>query len=190
MILSILVCTIEERRDVFKILRENIESQIMKSPTESVELLIKCDNGEETTGAKRDFLLRRAMGDYCVFIDDDDEVPHYYISEILNAVKTNPDCVPIDGLYTKDGHTPVRWRMSKDNPNVTIIEDGKPVFLRAVNHIGVVRTSIAQKIGFPNISNGEDKAYAEGIFPLLKTEVKIDKHMYHYKFSSFNKLYK
>lgn len=190
MSLSILVCTLESREESFQKLRDNIEEQIMCCPAESVEFLFSCDNGEMTTGAKRDFLLRRAMGDYVVFIDDDDEVPGHYVSEILNAIKSEPDCVPLDGTYTRDNSLSVKWRMSKGSPNETIYENGHPVFLRAVNHIGVVRADIAKKVGFPDISNGEDKAYSEGIQPYLKTEVKINLPMYHYKFSSQNKLYK
>lgn len=190
MILSILVCTLEERKNGFKDLRENIESQIMKQPPETVELLINCDNREQTTGAKRDFLLRKCNGKYSVHVDCDDWIPEYYVEEIIKAVESDPDCVPIDGTYTRDGMGHTKWRMSKDNPNVTIMESGAPVFLRAVNHIGVVRTSIARMVGFQNISNGEDKIYSEGIQPYLKTEVKIPRHMYDYRFQSQNKLYK
>jgi hypothetical protein len=189
-ILSILIVTLQSRDKLFRELVGNLENQLMKFPPETVEILVACDNGEETTGAKRDYLLRRAMGDYCVSIDDDDTVPDYYISEIINAVKSNPDCVPIDGVYTRDGEHPIKWRMSKDNPNVTVWENGEQLFLRAVNHIGVCRTEIAKKVGFQNISNGEDKAFSEGIFPHLKTEVRINKQMYHYRFSSQNKTYK
>jgi hypothetical protein len=187
--LSICICTVPGREKMLEDLMFNLENQIMRAPAESVEILI-CDDKIKTTGAKRDFLLRRCMGDYVVSVDDDDVVPEYYIDEILKAIETNPDCVPIDGYYTKDGGHPIRWRMSKDNPNVTIRENGFEVFLRSVNHIGVVRTSIAQMVGFQNISNGEDKAFSEGIMPHLKTEVKIPKHMYHYRFTSQNKLYK
>ena len=190
MILSILIVTLQSRDKMFRKLMTNLENQLMKFPPETIEILVKCDNGEETTGAKRDFLLRRAMGDYCGFIDDDDDIPQYYISEILSAVKSNPDCVPIDGHITTDGLHPISWRMSKDNPNVTIFENGQQVYLRAVNHIGIVRTEIAQKCGFPDIRNGEDKEYSERIFPHLKTEVKINKPMYHYKFTNTPKLYK
>lgn len=190
MILSILVCTIEERKESFRPLREHIEAQIMKQPTETVELLICCDNREKTTGEKRDFLLRNCNGKYNVNIDCDDWIPGYYVDEFIKAVESDPDCVPIDGIYTRDGVGPIKWRMSKDYPNVTIQENGENIFLRSVNHIAAVRTKISRKSGYPFISNGEDKAYAEGILPYLKTEVKIPRHMYDYRYSSLNKLYK
>ena len=52
------------------------------------------------------------------------------------------------------------------------------------------RSSIAKQIGFNDVSNGEDKFFSEGIKPLLKTQVKIDKLLYFYQYSSQNKLYK
>jgi hypothetical protein len=190
MLLSILICTLEERWDKFQPLKEHLVQQILKQPEGTVEMKIFCDKKENTTGAKRDFLLRGCEGEYSVHVDCDDWVPDYYVEEILKALETKPDCVPIDGIYTRDGLGPVRWRMSKDFPNTTIWEDGEQVFIRSVNHIGVVKNTIATQIGFPDISNGEDKYYSEGIRPLLQTEVKIPKHMYDYRYSSYNKLYK
>jgi Glycosyl transferase family 2 len=191
MILSILICTLESRKKVFDSLIVNLENQLMKQLTETVEILVKCDNGENTTGAKRDFLLRRSIGDYIVFVDDDDEVPPYYIQEIISAAKFGADCMAINGIMTTDGVNKIPWRLSKNNPNVTIYEEGiGPVYLRTTNHISPVRRDIAIKGGFPDIRNGEDKAYSESIHQFLKTEHTIIPPMYHYKFLNVQKLYK
>jgi hypothetical protein len=192
MSLSILICTLENRKQVFDKLMENLGAQIMCCPAESVEVLFSCDNGEKTTGSKRDFLLRRAMGDYLVFIDDDDEVPYYYVSEILQAAKSKADCMAINGKMTTDGNHPMKWRISKDFPNVTVRDPllNEDVYLRTTNHISPVRRDIAVQGGFPDIRNGEDKAYSESILPFLKTEVEIKLPMYHYIFKNIPKLYK
>lgn len=184
--LSICICTVSSRREMFLALKNYLLDQFSNYPVEMC-----CHDADDlTTGEKRDRLLSMSSGEYVCFIDDDDMVPEYYVDELYIALRSNPDCVPVDGVYTRDGENPIAWRMSKDFPNATIWEDGKQVFLRPVNHIAAVKRSIAMQVGFPDISNGEDKAYAEGIAPLLKTEVKIARPMYEYRFSSFNKLYK
>lgn len=191
MILSILICTLDERKIVFDELMVNLENQVMKFPPGTVEILVKCDNREMTTGAKRDYLLRKAKGDYIDFIDDDDDVYPYFVSEIIRAAKFGADCMATNGIMTTDGANRIPWRLSKNYPNVTIYEEGiGQVYLRTTNHISPVRRDIAIQGGFPDISNGEDKAYSESIHPLLKTEHTILPPMYHYKFSSQNKLYK
>lgn len=155
----------------------------------NVEIGYKMDNKEMTTGAKRQWLLENAKGEYIVFIDDDDEVPDYYISEILQALETKPDCLGISGYMTTDGRDRINWTLSKDNPNDTITVGNDLAYRRTTNHITVVKRELALKAGFPDISKGEDAAYSNALNPYLKTEVIIDKPMYHYKFSSFNKQY-
>ena len=191
MILSILICTLEERKKVFDELMFNLENQKMKFPENTIEILVKCDNGEMTTGAKRDYLLRIAKGDYIVYADDDDDVYPCYIPEIVRAANFGADCMAINGIMTTDGANRIPWRLSKNYPNVTVFEEGiGQVYLRTTNHISPVRREIAIQGGFPDIRNGEDKAYSESIYPLLKTEHTIIPPMYHYKFLNIQKLYK
>lgn len=200
--LSILIPTLIKRKDMFNILLDNLIKQmgdfeIYLNPTHNVkifkgavvEILAYSDNKEHSTGYKRNHLLHISEGDYVVFVDDDDIVYDYYISEILKAIQSNPDCVGIKGLMTTNGHNEIGWELSKDFQNITTTRDGKPFYLRTTNHISPVRRDIALTIGFPDKSNAEDKAYSVGINPFLKTEVKIDLPMYHYKYISTNKEY-
>lgn len=156
---------------------------------ENVEIIIACDNKTISTGKKRQLLLELAKNDFVVAVDDDDYVYPYYVEEILKAIQSNPDCVGTRGIYTNDGNQSTEWRLSKDYPNETISENGRHIYLRTSNHLTPVKKHLALQAGFPDKSNAEDKWYSERLQPLLKTEVKIDKIMYHYRYSSFQKSY-
>lgn len=207
MTLSILICTLKERYYMLFNLVYGLSLQcgqeicapayeitdtskkITRKFISEVEIITLEDDGQMTTGQKRQMLLESAEGKYIVFVDDDDEVPNYYVVEILEAAKSNADCFAINGIMTTDGYRQMKWYLSKDNPNITVFENGSEVYLRTTNHITGVKRELALQAGFPDKSNAEDKAYLEKLNPLLKTEHTIERPMYHYKFSTQNKKY-
>lgn len=162
---------------------------ILKYHNFDVEIIVYSDNKKITTGEKRNRLLKIAKGKYIVYIDDDDEIPDYYIREMLKACDSDSDCFAINGKMTTDGQKEIKWRLSKDYDNVTIKENGVDVYLRKTNHITGVKRELALLAPFPNKSNAEDKGYSDALNPFLKTEYKIELPMYHYKFSTKNKEY-
>ena len=182
MMLSILICTIDGRADMLG----NLLSHLKKQCNNNVELLV--GYGKESTGAKRQKLIERAKGDYVVFIDDDDWVPDYYVSEMLAGCSSGLDCMAINGIMTTDGLHETKWYLGKDFKNEDRREGNKTVYYRHTNHITAVKREIALKAGFPNKSNAEDKYYSDRL--QLKTEYKIERPMYHYRFSTRNKTYK
>lgn len=190
MVLSILICSLESREKELASLLNELNSQTAFKYEGIVETIAMVDNRQKSTGAKRQRLLEQAKGEYIVFIDDDDEVPYYYVEEMLKACHSGCDCVAIHGIMTTDGKDEIRWRLSKDYDNITIHPQGRPLYLRKTNHITAVKREHALKAGFPDKSNAEDKAYSEAVNKYLKTEYTIDKPMYHYKFSTQNKQYK
>jgi hypothetical protein len=205
MILSILIPSLENRSQQLSNLVCSLISQcgsitgiknyrinkcsIVDLKFKEVEIIIAIDNKSITTGEKRNLLIDCSTGEYIITIDDDDNVPSYYVEELLKASKSNADCFAINGKITTDGIDEVEWRLSKDNPNVTIFEEGKKVYLRTTNHITATKRSLAILAGFPSKSLAEDKEYSIRLNPHLKTEYKINKPMYHYRFSSHNKEY-
>ena len=186
--LSILICSLVSRTELYRLLAKHLNWQ-MQGLLHEVELLVLTDAKEVSTGVKRQKLLERAKGDYVVFIDDDDWVPDYYVHEMLKACHTGADCVAIKGTMTTDGTNEIPWRISCRYENKTIHENGRMVYLRKTNHITAVRRTLALQAGFPDKSNAEDKWYSDRVAPLCKTETVIDKPMYHYRYSSKNKEY-
>lgn len=200
MTLSILIRSIDRRKDMLSdlicdlILQcgiikkiysfDKLGCSILFIKFDSVEIIVAIDDKKITSGAKANVLLSLAENDYVLFVDDDDVIYPYFVSEIFKAIQYCPDCVGTKGLITTDGSDEIEWRLSKDYANVTINENRKKVYLRTTNHLSPVRRDFALQAGFPEISNGEDKAYSDKLNPFLKTEIKIDKLMYHYRFNS------
>lgn len=180
MILSILIPSLHKRRGLLMRLLDSIP----KHP--DVEILTDIDNGEVTTGKKRNNLIKRAKGEYVVFVDDDDELSPEYIPEILKAAQQKPDCIVFSGWMTTDGVNRKDFHLSIHHPYTAVTRNGKEEYLRYPNHITPIKREIALQVDFPNKKIGEDYAWATQIHEskLLKTEVKIHKYLYHYKFIS------
>lgn len=183
---SILICSLESRKQLFKQLLKTLYCQIIDNEAlAKIEVIEYIDNKQNSTGHKRNALLKFAKGKYIIFIDDDDEIYPCYISELLKAYHSDADCFAINGHYSVDGGEKQRWELSKDNHD----HDSNGILYRRTNHITAVKRELALKAGFPDKSNAEDKAYSELLNPYLKTEYKIEPPMYHYRYSSINKEY-
>lgn len=177
-ILSILICALYERGLSFL---QRLIDVLKPQGTESVEFLICLDNrGEHTTGWKRNTLLEAAKGKYTVFIDDDDLVSETYVSDILEAAKSDTDAIVFKGWMTTNGKNKRSFELSKDFP----YSEKDNVYLRYPNHIVPIRATIAKQFKFPDLVYEEDYAWATAIHNsgLIKTETRIDKELYFYLF--------
>lgn len=182
-LLSILICTMPSRLEMYKCLWGELRHQINALPRflhKAVEIRCDPDMGY-SVGIKRQKLLEQAAGIFIVYIDDDDMVSPVYISEILSAIIRMPhaDCIGINGMITEDGANRKKWIISVDYP---YWHENNECYFRTPNHISPVRRSIALQAGFPDKTHGEDHDYSMRIKPLLKWEIKIVPSLYHYRF--------
>lgn len=154
-----------------------------------VEVIVCYDNKEMSIGAKRQKMIEEARGEYIVYIDSDDDVPYYYIDELLKAIEKKPDCIgfEIECTGMKEGTMLAsaskkhgEWRTIKRKKN----DKRKYDFLRTIYHKTPVKREIALKAGFPDKRYGEDAEYAKRLKEtgLLKNEVFIPKVMYYYQY--------
>lgn len=173
-ILSILICSLFDRSEYLAKLHEVLRPQI----TDEVEVKLCIDNGELTTGHKRNELLNASKGKYTVFIDDDDLVSDTYVRDILEAAKQETDAIVFNGWITTNGKDKKRFELSKEF-NYETKDD---VYYRYPNHIVPIKSTISKQFKFPNIRHGEDYKWATKIHKsgLIKTETKIDKDLYFY----------
>jgi GT2 family glycosyltransferase len=171
--LSILICSLSSRADKLQRLMTVLQPQV----NDSVEVLIKTDNGEIAIGAKRNLLLEEATGDYIVFVDDDDLVSEDYVKKILEAIESNPDCCGIQGIITFQGQGP---RMFIHSLKYKEWFEQNNIYYRCPNHLNPVKREIALQVKFPETNFGEDKDYSTRLFPLLKEERFISGVVYHY----------
>lgn len=93
--LSILICSLDERKDKLKKLTDILNKQT----NDNVEILANVDNRTKSVGMKRNELVKEAQGQYVCFIDDDDEIAPNYIPKIMDAIETSPDVVGIERAY-------------------------------------------------------------------------------------------
>lgn len=183
MILSILTPFIERHKLCYYELVKSLQEQYNGGDVE----LIYDSHETDTTGTKRNRLIEQAKGKYIVFIDADDEVPDYYIEEILKGAESDCDCMAINGVITTNGQDEYKWYISKDNPYIDSVDnDGNKIYLRYPNHITPIKREIAIQVKFPDKFIQEDYEWATEIHKreLIQTEYTIDKPMYHYKFST------
>jgi GT2 family glycosyltransferase len=180
MILSILIPSMHKRAGML----DRLIKSIPKS--KDIEIITDVDDGRVCTGKKRNDLIKAAKGEYVVFIDDDDEITPDYIPDILKAAALHPDCIVFKGWMTTDGADRKDFRLSINYPYTAVWENGKEVYLRFPNHICPIKRSIASMVKFPNVTMGEDYAFALALHErgLLKTEEVIDKFIYHYKYKT------
>lgn len=180
MLLSILVCTVLERKQQFEELKAEFERQIGDLP---IEFLYEQDNKQISVGAKRQKLLERSKGRWIVFFDDDDFPEGWYVSEIVEALKTEPDCLGYLIKMTTNLEREQVCCHSLRYPEWKTNVDGYD-YVRNITHFNVCRRDIAIAIGFPDKRFGEDQVYSNGVTNLCQTEVFIDKFMFHYRYSN------
>ena len=183
-VLSILICSLHKRFGMLGKLLGNLEYQIIQQDAiQVVEVLVNADGGLKSIGTKRNELLRQSKGRMICFVDDDDLLSNYYVAEILKAATTNPDAIGINGTIDYNGGVK-KWFISKDLDYCTRKDsNGNEYFDRYTNHLAPVKRDIALQVGFPEINFAEDYDYAKRLHDmnLIKTEIIIDKPMYHYR---------
>ena len=176
--LSVLICSLESRKDMLNPLVKFITQQADPS---ILEVSLSIDNGELSIGEKRNRLVKRAVGDYVSFVDDDDLVSDNYVSLILNAIKSNPDCCSLNGVITTNGGDSRRFVHSLSCKSWY---EKDSVYYRTPNHLNAIKRSIVVQVPFPSIDHGEDRLFSDAVKRLLRSEVKIQEVLYHYRYKS------
>lgn len=177
MTLSILIPTLPERY----LLLRRLTSLLERTKTDQVEIRIHdAGRGVMTTGEKRNKLIETAQGEYFCFVDDDDLVPEYYISELLKAIESKPDVVTFIGYMTTDKANRQNFTIKLGSDYVTKNNH----HYRFPNHLCCFKRELVKHRKFPHTNIGEDYLWAVGLQPLLKTEVHINRDMYFYEFDS------
>ncbi len=179
--LSILICTIPERSQKFTDINHKLFTQSYDKP---VELMYNdLPRGTITIGEKRNSLLKASKGEYICFVDDDDDVSDNYVSEILKAIESKPDCIGFKIMCDMEGKKEIAASSSKYNWSENV--DGFK-YVRSIYHKTPVKRDIALKCMFPDKSFGEDHEYSMRLKPHLKSEVFIDDFLYYYNYKYEN----
>lgn len=184
MTLSILICTLPERKEMFDAIKKKLSNQIFDLGVFSKDVEIcSINNTDMSTGTKRNELLKMSRGKFIVFVDDDDDVSDNYIEKIFFTILKHPyvDCIGIEGIITTDGEQEKEWLISIECKD-WYEENDK--YFRTPNHISPILREHALKAKFPDITFGEDREYSKRVLPFLKNEAMIKGCLYHYKYIS------
>jgi glycosyltransferase involved in cell wall biosynthesis len=188
LVLSILIATTVDRRDVFYPLLDEFERQVKEHKLEDkVEICYMEDNKELTIGSKRNNLINMSRGEWIVFFDSDDMPIDYYVPLIVQKLEEHrPDCIGFKIKMTTNGekpqicdhslrHAAEGWQTNKKGFD----------YIRNVTHFNPVRRSYAIRVGFPEVRYGEDKVYSDKITKLCKTEYYLDiPYLFEYRYSN------
>lgn len=176
--LSLLICTYPDRRAMLERFLDYLYAQTSAWWTQNrVEIVVDAKPAA-SLGEKRQRLLDRAKGEYVAFVDDDDLVSPDYVARVVRAIGNKPDCVSLVGVMTTNGNRPEKFEHSlkyKEWRSVDGFHERTP------NHLNVIRTEIARKIGFGNRTYTEDRLFSDELYPLLHNEESSgDAPLYHY----------
>jgi glycosyltransferase involved in cell wall biosynthesis len=185
--LSILIPTLISRKNELDELIAVLEAQIEQSGIEC-EILTNSDNGEKTTGQKRNELLELAKGEYVCFFDDDDFPSLYYMDVLSEGIAKGIDCISLRGIMTTHGTNPEIFEHSilyKEYRTNEQANEFEVKYERFTNHLNCIKASIAKQFKFPDKTWAEDTPWATAIFQsgLIKTEHYSHRIIYHYKYA-------
>lgn len=146
----------------------------------SVEIVVKSDDGELTSGVKRQMLVNEANGMYVAFIDDDDMVAEDYVKTILAACEATPDVVTFNLELTRTD------RSGREVWRYHLGEDQRRFGNMTANHLCAWRKDLATLVGWcPYLGYGDDQLWYKPLLASGKavTEFHINRVMYHYQYS-------
>jgi hypothetical protein len=175
---SVLVCTIPQRSDMF-IQLINYINKLKQTTTLKIEVLYD-SRVAASIGEKRNSLLQSCNGTYCCYIDDDDKITEDYF-KVIEESQLKYDCIALNGIMFEDGKEKKPFYHSlKYNK---WFEDEKGYY-RNPNHLNPIKTSIAKQFRFPDENNGEDYNFSRELLKsgLLKTEYVHNKTQYIYMY--------
>lgn len=182
--LSILIPTLKTRVNLVNNLVDELERQIIAIGAEKVvQLVLFTDNGERTTGEKRNLLVWNCSGDYVAFVDDDDKIAPSYVQLLLGAIQDKPDCCSLTGLLSVNG---TKKNVFKHSVQYSGWYEKDKVLYRFPNHLNCIKKEIAEQVPFPESYHGEDRAYSTDLelSGLIKTEAEIKETLYFYNFQT------
>lgn len=129
----------------------------------------------------RQRMVQVARTEYVCFIDDDDLVPDFYVAQVVAALASRPDYV---GWQVQCYSSGVPTAISYHSLRHGRWWNEATAYYRDLSHINPIRRDLALLADFQRARPGraEDRAWVDQLrgTGLVRTEVTIDKIMYHY----------
>lgn len=178
-ILTIMIPTLVSRAKFYDRIYRELSFQLDQLGTNEVQILPYLDNGEVSTGLKRNWCIHNAAGQYVAFVDDDDMITDCYIRSQLHVAKSGADCGNLKGLYFMNG--------VYDRPFLHSIQydhwyQDNQFYYRNPNHLNCIKKELILDIPYVDQYVGEDGKWSEAIHASgrLKNETHMRETLYLY----------
>lgn len=185
MLLSVMMLGLESRPwlGMYDQLEQQRESLCL-SDQQLVEILIDIDNGESTSGIKRQRITDRSQGKYICFVDDDDRLSPHYLTSLIEQCKKGPDVVTfklqMEWLGSAaDKRRPEIWEFG-------LWRNRRHRGQMSANHLCAWRKDLARKVAWcPNLGYGDDQLWYQPLIMsgLVESVKHIPEILYYYQFS-------
>lgn len=185
--LSILVCTIPQRNDMFRNLILKLEKQAeycKKTHPTLGKIQILVNNGKKFTegglsiGEKRQSLLDLAIGKYVNYLDDDEDISPDYLETLLRLCYEDQDVCTFRSL-SKLSNNWALVDMRLDNPMEQI--NPNTITLRPPWHVCPVKREYAQLYKFTDSNYGEDWEWFKNVLTHCHSDAHTDKILHAYQ---------
>jgi len=188
-LLSILIPTLTERVECFRMLLGRLNEQVKGKP---VELIVMGDNRQRPLGDKRNLMMDICQGKFLTHLDDDDFVSADYIDCLLKQIAETPevDVISISSQADLGDKMPfvVRTSLAFENEDSNIKKkkvgpseyEYRPDIHRKPWHWCVWKTEIARQGRFPAAFMAEDWIWVQQVFPLCNKEAILDRVLHYY----------
>jgi hypothetical protein len=177
---DILVPTLGERRPKFERLLAGLLTQT-ETLSGRVRVMALHNDGAPSLAEIRQSLVLKSEADYVSFVDDDDLVSPDFVTSVVTALDEGPDYVGFQVQCYENGH-PIGIAYHSLQYTRWVNRPGR--FFRDISHINPIRASLARTADFRAARRGsaEDRTWAEQLrrSRRIKSEVVIDRIMYHY----------
>lgn len=133
--------------------------------------------------AKRGELVRSSSADYVCDLDDDDWISTNYVSAIMNALQSRPDYVGFRVNWTRNGEP---YGMARHSLEYDGYAPGDSLWWhRDITHLNPLRRDLALLASW---DDRIDEQWAEQLRKTgqVKTQVMIEKVLYHYRFEELD----
>jgi hypothetical protein len=182
---QVLITSIPHRHDKLLALLDALDKQAQPG----FGVLLYRDNLQQPVAVKRQVLLEAATANYVSFVDDDDEVPGWFVFTIMSALSLQPDYVGfpvacyVDGGFEKTAEHSLRYTQWQTWPER---------YVRDITHLNPLRRELAllgrfdEKDGIADDGRGEDGRWADSVRAsgLVREEEWISQVMYRYYFDT------
>jgi hypothetical protein len=186
-ILSILICTTEDRNEMFTELYNELHKQLEYMNTfhpslGNIEILVDDSkrflDGGLSIGKKREALLMRAEGRYLCYLDSDEKIAGNYLETLVRLCQSKADVITFRSLANLDSY----WALVDMSLNNKENEQTNPdkICRRLPWHCCPVKSHLAKVHSFEDINYSEDWKWFHKVLKGCTSEAHTDAIIHQY----------